>query len=127
MRIVAVTLASVLIFFGGWLLMYPSSSDPKNIRYVLWKADLYKMNLDIATGTMIGDAGRNKLVVGKTEVELQTKFEYLVTPNDASQYIRSCYQNSSWKDRKVLFIRNSSWMVLFDGDKATQLVLIKGC
>ena len=127
MRIVAVTLASVLIFFGGWLLMYPSSSDPKNIRYVLWKADLYEMNLDIATGTMIGDGGRDKLVVGKTEAELQTKFEYLVTPDDASQYLRGCYQNSLWKDRKVLFIRNSPWMVLFDGDKATQLVLIKGC
>ena len=85
------------------------------------------MNLDIATGTMIADASRNKLVVGKTEAELRSKFGYLVTLSDASQYLRSCYQSSPWKDRKVLFIRRSPWMVLFDGDKATQLVLIKGC
>lgn len=127
MRIVAVILALILIFCGGWVLVYPSASDPKNIGYVLWKAGLYKLNLDVTTGTMIGDAGRDKLVIGKTEGELQAKFEYLVPANDASPYLRSCYQSSPWKDRKALFIRRSPWLVLFDGDKATQLVLIKGC
>lgn len=127
MRIVAVTLAAVVIFFGVWVSMYPSASDPKNVGYVLWKAGLYKINLDIATGTMIGDAGRDKLVIGKTEAELRAKFEYLVPPNDASPYLGSCYQSSRWKDRKALFIRRSPWMVVFDREKATQLVLIKGC
>jgi hypothetical protein len=41
-------------FFGGWALTYPSP-DPKSIKYVLWKADLYKLSLDEATGTMVGD------------------------------------------------------------------------
>ena len=36
---------------------YPSDSDPKNIRYVLWKNGLYEMNLDTATGTMIAMPG----------------------------------------------------------------------
>jgi hypothetical protein len=123
--ILALTFSIAVVI--GWILTYPSESDPKNIRYVLWKSGLYGMNLDTATGTMIGDAGREKLVVGKTRAQLRETFGYLSTPADVSQYLRDCYQNSTWKDRDVLFIRKSSWMVVFDGDKATELVLIKGC
>lgn len=106
---------------------YPSDSDPKNIKYVLWKAGLYKINLDIAVDTMVGDAARDKMVVGKTKTQLRNRFGYLLTPADASQYLRDCYGNSYWKGRNVLFIRNSPWMVVFDGDIATNLVLVKGC
>ena len=127
MRIVFVIFAVLLIYLVGWALMYPSSSDPKNIRYVLWKAGLSKMNLDIAGGTMIGDPDRDKLVVGKTKEQLRDKFGLLLSPSDTSPYLRDCYQNSSWKDSNVLFIRQSSWMIVFDDDKATNLVLIKGC
>ncbi|HEY6386978.1 MAG TPA: hypothetical protein VIX91_14985 [Candidatus Acidoferrum sp.] len=116
----------VAMFFGGWALTYPSP-DPKSIKYVLWKADLYKLNLDEATGTMVGDRHRDKLVVGKTKAQLRDKFGSLLSPAGVSAYLRGCYQNSSWKDREVLFIRQSPWMVVFDGDKATNLVLVKGC
>ena len=105
---------------------YPSDSDAKNIKYVLWKNGLYGTNLDAATGTMIGDGRREKLVIGKSKVQLQEKFGYLSTPADVSQYLRGCYQASAWKDRDAL-IRNGPWMVIFDGDKATELALIKGC
>ena len=30
--------AIAVVFFGVWALMYPSP-DPKNIKYVLWKAE----------------------------------------------------------------------------------------
>jgi hypothetical protein len=46
---------------------YPSDSDPKNIKYVLWKNGLYGMNLDATTGTMIGDGRREKVVIGKSK------------------------------------------------------------
>ena len=123
MLILAFSIAAVL----GWALTYPSESDPQNIKYVLWKIGLYRMNLDTATGTMIGDTSREKLVVGKTKSQLQERFDYLSTPADVSPYLRGCYQNSSWKNRDALFIRKSQWMVVFDGDRATELVLIKGC
>lgn len=106
--------------------MYPDG-DPKNVKYVLWKAGLYRMNLDTAADTMIGDAGHDRLVVGKTRAQLRNKFGYLLTPGEASQYVRGCYQNSDWRNKEVLFIRQSPWMVVFHGDKATDLVLIKGC
>jgi hypothetical protein len=107
-------------------LTYPSASDPKNIEYVFWKAGLYRLNPDTAVETMIGDASRDKLVLGKTKIELRNKFGYLVKPGDASEYLRGCYENSSWKDKDVLFIRQSPWMIVFDGDRATSLVLVKG-
>jgi hypothetical protein len=127
----AITVALALTFFIAvvidWASTYPSDSDPKNIKYLLWKNGLCGMNLDTATGTMISDASREKLVIGKTKVQLREKFGYLSTPADISQYLRGCYQASAWKDRDVVFIRNSPWMVIFDGGKATELVLIKGC
>lgn len=119
-------LGAVVVFFGGWALTYPSP-DPKSIKYVLWKADLYRLNPDEATGTMVADPNRDKLVEGKTKAQLRDKFGSLLSSAEASPYLRGCYQNSSWKDRDVLFIGQSSWMVVFDGDKATSLVLVKGC
>jgi hypothetical protein len=127
MRIVIVMFALVAICVGGWALMYPSSSDPRNIKYVLWKAGFYEVSLDVATGAMVGDPNRDKLVVGKTNAQLRNKFGLLLSPAEASPYLRGCYQNSSWKNKAVVFIGQSSWMVVFDGDKATNLVLIKGC
>jgi hypothetical protein len=128
---VARTLALALTIFItvviGWAVTYPSESDPKNIKYLLWKNGLYSMNLDKATGTMIGDVSSERLVVGKTRVQLREKFGYLLPPADVSQCLRGCYQTSPWKNRDALFIRNSPWMVIFDGDKATELILIKGC
>ncbi len=121
----SLVLVVVVTFLGGWALMYPSP-DPKSIKYVLWKADLYRLNLDEATGTMVGDPDRDKLVVGKTKAQLRDKFGPLLSA-DASPYLKGCYQNSAWKDKDVLFIGQSSWMVVFDGDRATNLVLIKGC
>jgi len=127
MRILIFLFASVFVCIGGWTLMYPSSSDPKNIKYVLWKAGFYKVNVDAATTAMIGDPSRDKIVLGKTKAQLRDRFGPLLSPAEASPYLRGCYQNSPWKDRDVFFIGQSSWMVVFDSNKATNLVLVKGC
>ncbi len=126
MLISVIILVVAVVFFGGWALTY-RAGDPKNIRYVLWKADLFKLDLNQATAAMVGDPNRDKLVVGKTKAELRDKFGPLLSPAQASPYLTGCYQNSSWKNRDVLFIGQSSWMVVFDGARATNLVLIKGC
>lgn len=120
--IVAFCIAVVIV----WTLTYPEG-DPKSIKYVLWKHGLYRMDFDTASGTMIGDASREKLVLGKTKARLREKFGYLSTLSEASPYLRGCYQDSSWKGKDVLFIRESPWMIVFNGDEATELVLIKGC
>ena len=127
MLISVIIVVVVVVFFGGWAMTNPSSSDPKNMKYVLWKAGLYKVSLEQATTAMVGDRNRDELVVGKTKAQLKEKFGSLLSPADASPYLRACYQNSAWKGKDVLFIRESSWMVVFDGDRATNLVLVKGC
>jgi hypothetical protein len=127
MRIAIFLFALLVVCTGGWALLYPSSNDPKNIKYVFWKAGLYRVNLDAATAAMVGDPSRDKLVVGKTKAQLRNRFGSLLSPAEASAYLRGCYENSSWKDRDVLFIGQSAWMVVFEADKATNLVLVKGC
>jgi hypothetical protein len=44
------------VVIGGGVI-YPSDSDPNNIKYTLCKNGLYEMNLDPATGTMIAKTG----------------------------------------------------------------------
>jgi len=122
-----IIIAAIAIFFGGWQLMYPDLGDPRNVRYVFWNAGLCSMDLDIATDTMIGDSDRASLVVGKTVPELRSRFGFLLESTQALPYLRNCYQTSFWKDKKVLFIRTKPWMVVIEGDRATELVLIKGC
>jgi hypothetical protein len=126
MRILTSVFVLVLVFVAAWVLMYPDG-DPKNIKYVLWKDGFYRIDLDTATSTMIGDGHSGRLVIGLTKAQLRDRFGYLLAPAGASQYLRGCYQGSDWKKKEVLFIRQSPWMVVFDGDKATDLVLIKGC
>ena len=83
--------ALALTFFVAviivWVLTYPSESDAKNIKYVLWKNGLYRMNIDTATGTMIGDASREKLVVGQTRAQIRERFGYLLTLTEVSPYL----------------------------------------
>ena len=120
--LVAFSVAAVIV----WTFTYPEP-DPKNIKYVLWKHGLYGMDVDTAIYTMMGDANREMLVLGKTKVELRGKLGYLSTLSEASPYLRGFYENSDWKGTDVLFIRKNPWMIVFRGDKATNLVLIKGC
>jgi hypothetical protein len=126
-RIVFGVLLLIAVSLAAWIMLYPSASDPKNPQYLLWKLGLWRMDLDTATGTMIGDGHHNKLVIGKSEIQLRNKFGYLLPPAEATDYLRSCYRTSPWRDKKVLFIRSSPWMIVFDGDVATNLVLVKGC
>ena len=125
-RAVILLLAFVSVAIVAWAVTYPSENDSKNIKYVLWKKGLYPMNLDAAVGTMIGDKGREELVVGKTKIQLQRKFGYLKSPSEAHPYMKSCYLASPWKDRDALLIRDGPWMVLFSGENATELRLCKG-
>ncbi len=118
-------LAVLAIGLGAWGMTYPGN-DPRGLKYVLWKHGLYRMNLDEACDTMIGDARRDAVVLGRTKAELRDRFGYLLTPVQTSKYNRTCYENSS-SSEDALFIRNSSWMVVFDGPRATKLILIKGC
>jgi NhaP-type Na+/H+ and K+/H+ antiporter len=86
-------LAAGMTFVGlsiaVWHLMYPSRSDPKNPRYVLWKVGLYGMDPELAIAPMVGDAQRDALVVGKSKEELRRKFGYLTACSGPALYLLS--------------------------------------
>jgi hypothetical protein len=124
MRIAASIILIMILTIATWSFVY-SGPDPRNIKYALWKAGLYKMDTDLAAFTMVRDPGRDKLVVGKTKEELQKRFGNLLTLEQVSQYYRNGY-DLGWKGKDVLFIKNSPWMIVFDRDRATSLVLMKG-
>jgi hypothetical protein len=108
--------------------MYPGY-DPKNIHYVAWKWGLVPIDLDKALEIMVGDGVPSKfpLVIGKSEEDLKKRFGYLRTLDEAAPYYRFCYSTSFWNGKNVKFLRTSNWMVVFEGGKATDLVLLKGC
>jgi len=119
----------VAIFFSGWWLIYTEPSDPADLKYVLWRHGLYPIYPE-ATAAMVRDLRRDDLVIGKTKEQLRRKFGYLVPLADASLYLKQEYQEypvtPPRKESDVFFIRDSWWMVVFDGDKAVDLVLCKG-
>ena len=125
MLIVSV-LGFVAVLLLGWVLLYPSP-DPKNIRYVLWKEGFHTMDPDTAAGIMVGDVDPERIVLGKTKEQLRGRFGYFTALAEASPYLQNCYLSSGRAGKEVLFIRKSDWMIVFDGDRATELVLMKGC
>jgi hypothetical protein len=125
LRFVGATTALLVFSMALWVAAYPGRYDPKNFRYVLWKAGVYSMDLDGATAVMVHDAGARALVVGKTRRQLRNRFGVLLPLEQVTPYLRRGHE-LYWKDKEVLFIRRSPWMIVFNGDRAVDLVLMKG-
>jgi hypothetical protein len=114
------------IVTAGWVLAYSDRGDPKNIKYVLWKHGLYPYTFGF-TGNMTHDSSAKELVIGKTKEQLERKFGKLVSLAEASLYLKQEYEEYPYQQEKdVCFIAESWWMVVFNGDKASDLVLCKG-
>jgi|SRR5271168_1974789 len=126
-RIAVITASAVILTAAAWMSVHPSGDDPRSLKYVLWKHHLYKLDPDTATHAMLLDTQRDRLVVGKTKAELLDQFGFLMPAADASPILRDCYESSPWNEKSVLFIRTSAWMVVFEGDRGSELVLMKDC
>jgi hypothetical protein len=95
--------------------------------YIGWRLGLPTVDQDRALGTMVGDVHRETLVIGKTKNELIRKFGYVTSLNEASEYIKYCYNNSDYRGKQVLFLRRSNWQVVMKDGRAESIVLVKGC
>ena len=87
---------------------------------------MYPLHIDYALETMIEDPHRNDIVIGKTKEQLASRFGF-VSSTSGNDYVKYCYDNSQYRGRSALFIRNSKWMVLMSDGMADGLVLAKGC
>jgi hypothetical protein len=120
--------ALIVTVFGlaGWEFLIVGPSDPRDLRYQGWKLGVYPLRIDDALKTMIEDPKRDSLVIGKTREQLANRFGFVsATPGNES--VKYCSNNSQSREKPVLFIRDSNWMVLMNDGKADGLVLAKGC
>jgi hypothetical protein len=126
--------AAILLSFIAWKGLYPEDGDPKNIDYVLWKHGLNaRMNLDHAVGGMTHDTWAVNIVKGMSEEQLKTRFGYLRSLGEVTPYLQECYAPDTVGElgvraqgKRVVFLRDSWWMVILDDGKAVDLVLCKG-
>jgi hypothetical protein len=83
------------------------------------------MNPDTALAAFYLDTNRDQLIRGATEDQLKNRFGYIRRLEQVSPYLQRC-RNEGREDKMVVFIRDSPWMVVMDGQKGFDLVLCKG-
>ncbi len=134
LALIATGAALTLGFFRLWIATYPDAGDPKNLAYVLWKHGLNSdMNLDMALGTMTHDTWAVNRVLGLSAAELQGRFGYTKTYEQARPYLQLCDNSDATGElgnhplgHDVLFLRDDAWMVITRDGRAVDLVLCKG-
>lgn len=120
------TLIVAVLGILAWQSLVVGPGDPRDLRYQAWKLGVYPFGIDDALGIMIRDPDRDSVVIGKTKEQLVRRFGF-VSSTPGNDYIRYCFDNSPYRGKPVLFIRNSNWMVLMKDGVANYLVLAKGC
>ncbi len=115
------------LFVAGWAALYSGYYDPKNIGFLLWRHDLWKIDRDRALSIMTHAPDPDSLVVGKTRGEVAEKFRPLTPMTEASAYVRGCASQEELTSGNSAMLGHSEWMVTFSGDRATKLTLFKGC
>ena len=121
----AAALIVILLGLAGWQFLI-GPGDPRDLRYQAWKLGVYPLRIDDALNIMIGDPHRDSVVIGKSKEQLASRFGF-VSSAPGNSYVKSCFDNSPYRGKSVLFIRKSNWMVLMKDGIADDLVLAKGC
>ena len=122
--LVALILMPLLITIG-WALLYSDQSDYKNLRYSCWKIGMCSMNLDTAVNAMVNDLDRTDLIRGKNLSQIEKKFGYVTTLENAYPYLRQIH-DEQFKGKEVVFLRHSDLMVILENGRGVDLVYIKG-
>lgn len=122
--VLAIGLGCVALLLG--VFTRDPAVDP-SIRYLAWKHGLIGMDLDRATGELNLDVHRETLIVGKTRQQLNEKFGFTNSLEEATPYVRSCVLNSPYGKSEVLQLRRSNWVVVMQGRRAAQLISVEGC
>lgn len=111
----------------GWVSLYHGYYDPKNMAFLLWRHDLWKIDKDRALSIMTHAPDPDSLVIGKTRGEIAEKFGPLTPMADAPTYVKTCASQEERTSGNSVILRHSEWMVTFSGDRAVRLTLVKGC
>lgn len=115
------------LFAAGWMSLYNGYYDPKNVAFLLWRHDLWKIDKDRALSIMTHAPDPASLVIGRTRSQVEDKFGPLTPMSEASAYVRGCASQEELTSGNSVMLRHSEWMVTFSGDRAIKLTLVKGC
>lgn len=101
------------------------ASDPRNLQYILWKAGYYKMDRGRAFETFYIDPGAEKFIVGKTRAQIEAAFGPLPEASPDEPYLKICFPGWPFAGKQVL--RMNPFIIVFEGQRASELILVKGC
>jgi hypothetical protein len=123
-KISCTVVLAVLVTSLFWEAMYPDKYDPKNPHYVLWKWHLASIDLDRAVSVIHHDRWSERMIIGKSEKSLTSRFGYLLPPVSASPCLRAPSQGIDAAGDKVLFLRKSDYAIIFHDGVAIRVVLL---
>ncbi len=124
--LILILIALPCLLLGCWVSLYGGYYDPKNLAYVLWKHDLWKIDTNRALSIMTHDRDPASLVIGKSKEQVHKKFGPLIPLNEASAYVQTCAATELAAGNSMM-LGKSEWLVTFSGDRAIKLSLVKGC
>ena len=133
MKTAAITTACICIgflaVFVAWLALYPQKSDPKNLYYVAWKWGFPTMDPEAACENMIGDRNTEDLVMGKTVEQVRKRFvhlrenDFLFYQQAALERVKKASGKGSFEGKKIVFLGNTYWIVVFKNGRASDLII----
>ena len=129
---IALTVVAVAILLGliavVWTATYPSPTDSKNLKFVLWKHGLYHLEPRLVLDGLYAEPNGERFVLGRSKEEVEAMFGPLVLAKDSPNYIPSCFDHSAWPaDQTYLVSMNLWWAVVFQNNRAVDFRLVKGC
>jgi hypothetical protein len=125
-NILMILFITLFIVIGGWICLYPSANDPKNLGYLLWKLGICDISVENAVCAMIGDNSRETIIIGKTKTKIEKRFGRLMASEEAPIYFINYCNSLKSPSNEVYLIRNSPWIILFKNGVAVDLILFKG-
>jgi len=102
--------------------------DPRSTQYIRWKRGLNgNLKPDVYMAAFYLDGDRDQLTKGATEDQLKSRFGYVRRLEQVSPYYQQCRdQSPTRKEKTVVFLRDTPWMVVMNDQRGSELVLCKG-
>lgn len=123
---IAVLALLFAVFVGLWISIFAAPSDPHNLSYFLWKHGFLGLSHSKIYAGMVNDRRRETLVLGKSKEEINTRLGPLRNPLEASPYLRSYYEHGPYKGQDAAYLDDSILLIVFEGGRATDMVIVKG-
>ena len=119
-----VTIISVAVVVGIASLVAIDDNHKTNLKYLMWKHHLVRYEPKLALRYFNVDAEFRLSLIGKTRTEVEAWFPILRQIDKEDSYLPTCGE-AVWKPGFV-WIDSSRWGIVFENDRARDIILFKG-